>query len=193
MLICGVICTRCCAAWLLRCQSSMPPIGYAYTPLRNASQQRSLDARPPRHDAPTQRCQPCHDAQVMRCYGYGYGNGNAATLLGSTAATQSPTSPSSATPHRLRIGHGYGYAATMLGNVDATATMPRTAAKSSTLPISSATTPIFAGAVPPPLRPHGPGALPRAHRGLPLARSKLRFGTAMPRSNNLDKTSKDGE
>ena len=55
---------------------------------------------------------------------------------------------------------------------------------------------------PPPLRlrschpppcPHGTGALPRTHRGLPLALNKFRFGTAMPLCNNLDKMSKDGE
>ena len=126
-----------------------------------------------------------------------------------------------ATLPRLRIGHGYGHRATMpsmpphrprprllpcrhaarlLGHCATlrcnAATAPR--CTNATLPALPrcfpATTPLFAGAVAtPPLCPHGPGALPRTHKGLPLAPSKLGFGTAMPRSNNLDNISKDGE
>ena len=73
------------------------------------------------------------------------------------------------------------------------ARMPRTATKSSTLHSSPATAPHSSQAQGHPPCPHGPGHLPRAHRGLPLARSKLGFGTAMPLSNNLDKIIKDGE
>ena len=45
----------------------------------------------------------------------------------------------------------------------------------------------------PPHAPIGPGALSHTHRGLPLARNKLRFGDAMLDAlcNNLDKMSKD--
>ena len=53
--------------------------------------------------------------------------------------------------------------------------------------------PPFAGSGPPPYAPMDPGPLPRAQRGLPLARSKLGFGTAMLRCNNLDNISKDWE
>ena len=109
-----------------------------------------------------------------------------AALPGCNAAT----APSM--PHRLRTGSAV--------NATATATLPRCHA---TAPRYAATQqrshdathrhevvnhhkqlrqpppPIFAGAVASPLCPHGPGALPRTHKGLPLARSKLGFGTAL--------------
>ena len=111
-------------------------------------------------------------------------------------------------PPRLRIGHGYGHAATQLAATvlamhqrhfapappclpcrHAVATLHSSATpppappplplRAPPLPPQAATTPIFAGAVATPLCPHGPGHLPRAQRGLPLARNKLGFGTAL--------------
>ena len=122
-------------------------------------------------------------ARMLGCYGYGY----AFTATASAQATRGPVatlrSSNAATTHGLRSqrnGHGYGhataprYAATQHRCHEATS-----ATQSSTLPCSSATAPHFAGAGPPPYAPIDPGALPRAQRGLPLARSKLGFGATL--------------
>ena len=75
-----------------------------------------------------------------------------------------------------RTGRGYGY-----GYGYCYAASSCTAATPSARPrCLAATPPLFAGAAPPPYAPMDPGHLPRAQRGLPLARSKLGFGTAMP-------------
>ena len=138
-------------------------------------------------------------------------------LPGSHDATARPCY--AATPHRLRMGHAKAmlpccHAAMLpccyelgvqearrlarsqrqrLTGHHATPPMPHPARSRQPSQAAPQPPPASSPRRPPPPCPHGPGPLPRAQRGLPLARIKLRFGTAMPLSNNLDKMSKDGE
>ena len=86
--------------------------------------------------------------------------------------------------HRLRIGHAatatatmLGLCATPLGSLGQDATHRHAVAHPSMQRRHHP--PLFAGAVATPPCPHGPGHLPRAQRGLPLALNKLGFGTAL--------------